>query len=187
MLASMDRDGDGFISYEEFMTFYFLVPAKKIHSSFSYWSRSSSFDIGDSVTVPDDHKKSSKTSAWVTLVCGAVAGAVSRTSTAPLDRLKVIMQAQTTGNMTISEGFKGIYKDGGAKSFFRGNGTNVIKIAPETAIKFICYDKIKERVCKDVRAPTTVERLISGAAAGFTAQSLIYPLEICKTRLALAP
>jgi solute carrier family 25 (mitochondrial phosphate transporter), member 23/24/25/41 len=137
------------------------------------------------VTVPDD--KQQGVSAWVTLFCGAVAGAVSRTCTAPLDRLKVIMQAQTSGSMTITEGFKGIYKEGGMKSFFRGNGTNVIKIAPETGIKFICFDKIKDAVCKDKNAPTTVERLISGASAGFTAQSLIYPLEICKTRLALAP
>jgi len=97
------------------------------------------------------------------------------------------MQADSTGKVTISSGLRDIWKDGGAKAFFRGNGTNVVKIAPETACKFICYDMIKEKVCKDVKAPTTVERLISGAAAGFTAQSLIYPLEICKTRLALAP
>lgn len=73
------------------------------------------------------------------------------------------------------------------KSFFRGNGTNVIKIAPETAIKFIMFDKIKEMTCKNAKQPTTVERLISGGIAGFTSQSMIYPLEIIKTRLALAP
>lgn len=136
--------------------------------------------------MPDD-KHGSGVSAWVTLFCGAVAGAVSRTSTAPLDRLKVMMQSDTSGKLTIGEGFKSIYKEGGIKAFFRGNGTNVIKIGPETAIKFLLYDKIKETVCKDVKAPTTFERLISGATAGFTASSLIYPLEICKTRLAIAP
>jgi solute carrier family 25 phosphate transporter 23/24/25/41 len=54
------------------------------------------------------------------------------------------------------------------QAYFRGNGTNVIKIAPETAIKFIMYDKIKAATCKDPKAPTTTERLLSGAVAGFT-------------------
>lgn len=96
------------------------------------------------------------------------------------------MQAQTKGKTSILEGFKGIYKEGGIKGFFRGNGTNVVKIIPETAIKFLMYDKIKSLLCKNPKSPTTKERLLSGAAAGFTSQSMIYPLEITKTRLALA-
>ena len=65
------------------------------------------------------------------------------------------------------QGFKDIYADGGARSFFRGNGTNVVKIAPETAIKFIMYDKIKQSICVNIQQPTTLERLLSGAIAGF--------------------
>lgn len=48
------------------------------------------------------------------------------------------------------------------------------------------YDKIKAAVCKDPKAPKTSERLLSGAIAGFTSQTFIYPLEIVKTRLAIA-
>jgi len=104
-----------------------------------------------------------------TLLAGGIAGAISRTATAPLDRLKVVLQAQTAGqSSSIMGAFGDIYKEGGIKSFFRGNGTNVIKIAPETAIKFIMYDKIKDMTCKNPKAPTTLERLISGAVAGFT-------------------
>ena len=77
--------------------------------------------------------------------------------------------------------------DGGLKAFYKGNGTNIIKIAPETATKFIMYDKIKEKVCKNVSRPTTIERLISGAVAGIISSTIIYPLEITKTRLAIAP
>ncbi len=56
---------------------------------FDYWSKASSIDIGESVVIPDETPKN--TSAWVTLVSGGVAGAISRTATAPLDRLKVIL------------------------------------------------------------------------------------------------
>jgi solute carrier family 25 phosphate transporter 23/24/25/41 len=167
------------------MNFIYLIPAQKIRNAFDY-SGKGGLDIGESVTVPDE--KPVGTSPLVTLLCGGIAGAISRTMTAPLDRLKVIMQAQPAGgNLTIMKGFKDIHAEGGFKAFFRGNGTNVIKIAPETAIKFIAFDKIKERICKNPKKPSTGERLMSGAAAGFLSQSLIYPLEITKTRLALAP
>lgn len=51
-------------------------------------------DIGDSLTIPDEFTEEEKTTGlwWRQLMAGAMAGAVSRTGTAPLDRMKVFMQ-----------------------------------------------------------------------------------------------
>jgi len=52
-------------------------------------------DIGEQLTCPPDLPKAKDSVlgvSWYHLVAGGVAGAVSRTSTAPLDRLKVMLQ-----------------------------------------------------------------------------------------------
>ena len=56
-------------------------------------------------------------------------------------------------------------------AFFRGNGTNVIKIAPETAIKLSCNDRLKRMLCEDVEEITPGQRMLSGALAGAVAQA----------------
>jgi len=122
----------------------------------------------------------------IVFTAGAVAGAFSRTLTAPADRLKVMYQAGGHADTSIKQLSMDIIKEGGVRAFWRGNGANVVKIAPENAVKFFMYEYLKSRVCKVSANPTKTERFISGAGAGAISQFVIYPLEITKTRLALA-
>ncbi|PVD21912.1 hypothetical protein C0Q70_17715 [Pomacea canaliculata] len=189
LLQRMDRDGTLKIDWNEWREYLLLSPTGSIQDILHYWRHSSIIDIGENSLVPDDFTETElKTGMWWRhLVAGGGAGAVSRTCTAPLDRLKVLLQVHgsSKNNLTIMSGFKQMLDEGGIKSLWRGNAMNVIKIAPESAIKFMAYEQIKAMVKGDSKEIGVGQRLLSGSAAGAIAQTLIYPMEVMKTRLTL--
>ena len=80
---------------------------------------------------------------------------VSRSCTAPLDRLKIFLitrppelggpspaaaSTKVTGVKTIMNAVARIYSEGGFLAFWTGNGLSVVKIFPESAIKFFAYE-----------------------------------------------
>ena len=198
LIQKMDQTNDGVITFAEFQHFLMLLPNDSLEEYFDQWAKASRIDLGESMQIPDEiSERSTPADALITFTAGAVAGAVSRTATAPFDRLKVLLQAGPTGasftgrtatssDATIIGGLRTIYGEGGAWAFFRGNGTNVIKIMPESAIKFFAYEEFKKNIVSDPKNVQIHERFLAGALAGVTAQTTIYPLEVVKTRLAVA-
>ncbi|OAR02463.1 hypothetical protein LLEC1_00948 [Akanthomyces lecanii] len=142
-------------------------------------------------------------------LAGAIAGGVSRTATAPLDRLKVylLVNTQNRGETAVaalkkgkplvalknavrpfSDAIRDVYRSGGVRGFFAGNGLNVVKIMPETAIKFGSYEAAKRAFANveghgDPQRINSFSKFTAGGVAGMIAQFCVYPLDTLKFRL----
>ncbi|KMQ93475.1 calcium-binding mitochondrial carrier protein s -2 isoform x1, partial [Lasius niger] len=189
LLQRMDQDGSLEISFDEWRDFLLYAPSTTLRDIIEYWHHTTYMDIGEDIGVPEEFTKGEMVSGmwWRHLLSGGIAGAVSRTCTAPLDRIKVYLQVHGTRHCNIMSCFRYMLREGGISSLWRGNGINVLKIGPETALKFMAYEQVKRAIKADneMRELGLYERFCAGSMAGGISQSAIYPLEVLKTRLAL--
>lgn len=123
------------------------------------------------------------------LVAGGIAGGVSRTCVSPLERVKMLMQIQVseakyTG---VTQTLVKIGKDEGLYGYFKGNGTNIVRIVPYTAVQFAAYEEFKKilKIPQDPREQRPLLRLTAGALAGIVSSTVTYPLDLIRTRLAV--
>jgi hypothetical protein len=133
-------------------------------------------------------------SSTTVFLAGAISGIVSRTSTAPFDRIKILLQADGTtkkGNPRVAPGSglirrtcQYVYKDGGIRGFWRGNLANILKVTPESATKFYLYDYTMRTLYGNKEQLAATDRLTAGCIAGAVSQLVVYPLDVTKTRLA---
>lgn len=128
------------------------------------------------------------------LIAGGVAGGVSRSAVAPLERIKILLQVQNPFNPKYSgtiQGLKSIWGSEGIRGFFKGNGTNCARIIPNSAVKFFSYEEASRMILwayrKETGQPdaelTPVLRLGAGATAGIIAMSATYPMDMVRGRL----
>ncbi|KAH0466226.1 hypothetical protein IEQ34_006329 [Dendrobium chrysotoxum] len=126
---------------------------------------------------------------------GALAGAVAKNLTAPLDRIKLLMQAillafpsrEGSGNkgITFIEAFKLIGKEEGIKGYWKGNLPQIMRIIPYSAVQLFSYEVYKKVFSNKDGELSVVGRLFAGACAGMTSTFLTYPLDVLRLRLAV--
>jgi hypothetical protein len=136
---------------------------------------------------PTDSKYSIKS-----IFFGGAAGAISKCTIAPLERLRLLKQ---TGGSTTST-FQTMWivaRNEGVSGFWRGNFINVVRIFPSRGILFAANDFYRDYVFSWMDTPTTADgktwhplwsMVSSGGLAGMTAVVGTYPLDVVRTRLA---
>lgn len=122
------------------------------------------------------------------VVAGGVAGAVSRTCVSPLERVKILLQIQVKNPQFsgVAATLIKIGKEEGFRGYFKGNGTNVLRIIPYSAVQFAAYEEFKKllNITEDLQSQTPLRRLVAGGLAGTTSVIATYPLDLVRTRLA---
>jgi len=129
---------------------------------------------------------------------GGVSGAIAKTCTAPIERVKILIQTQDA-NPRIMSGeiprytgivncFSRVYAEQGVSAFWRGNFTNILRYFPTQAFNFAFKDTIKTLFPK--ANPKTefgkffAINMASGGLAGAGSLCIVYPLDYARTRLA---
>ncbi|KAF5270644.1 hypothetical protein FQA39_LY01382 [Lamprigera yunnana] len=133
----------------------------------------------------------------VNIVVTSFTSIVVKTLTAPIERIKLILQNQDSqvhiikGKIERYNGFKHclfrIPKEQGYLSFWRGNGANLLRYIPGQALNFAFNDMFKRHLFNSgfESKYDVLLGFVSGACAGAVSILMVYPLKYCQTRLSV--
>jgi len=141
--------------------------------------------------------KDGKQNPLVNLAAGGIAGAVAKTITAPMEKVKLAIQNQdsnpkiVSGEMPRYKGMGDCYvrhiKELGVVSLWRGNVANCIRYVPTAAFNLAFKDNIKRAFPKYDKntqfGKFAMSQIASGAAAGGCTNTMVYPLIYVRTVL----
>ncbi|KAJ7554515.1 hypothetical protein O6H91_06G144200 [Diphasiastrum complanatum] len=128
-------------------------------------------------------------------LAGALAGAAAKTVTAPLDRVKLLMQVHGVNaaregvkkSANFLEAIMKIGKEEGIMGYWKGNLPQVIRVIPYSAVQLFAYEFYKKLFRKNGTELSVSGRLAAGACAGMTSTLVTYPLDTLRLRMAVDP
>lgn len=133
------------------------------------------------------------------LVIGGTAGAIAKTAMAPVERVKLLLQTMDSNPDVISgkvkrydgvaDCFKRVMAEQGLKAFWRGNLVNCLRYAPQQGSALAFNDLINNKVFPKYNSKTDfwksfATKLTAGGTAGAIANTICYPFDFARTRLA---
>ncbi|ABN66480.1 predicted protein [Scheffersomyces stipitis CBS 6054] len=236
LFKQIDYKNDGYITYDEFRQFLLLMPrlhGSRIKTAFNFIAEEFDLSSDGDVTLINQFLN-----GFGFFLAGGLSGVVSRTCTAPFDRIKVFLIARTDLSSTVLHSKKEIarqiadgasqkvieearrnllsaerdlarqvqdnhpktirspiiqaartlWKQGGFKAFYVGNGLNVVKVFPESAMKFGSFEATKRFLARiegvdDTAKLSKVSTYLAGGIGGVFAQFTVYPIDTLKFRL----
>jgi hypothetical protein len=153
-------------------------------------------DLGDPVSSPEDappQQKKAVYSTWPSVLSGGFSSATTKTMTAPLSRMTILLQVSSDSagkNFNLMESLRSVVRNEGIRSLWKGNLVSVIHKVPYGSVNYYAYEYTKVRLLRPFwnsdTDPGIHVRFLCGLAGGACASSLTYPLDIVRTRLATA-
>ncbi|CAJ0951948.1 unnamed protein product, partial [Mesorhabditis belari] len=130
------------------------------------------------------------------MLLGGSAAIISKTTTAPIDRVKLILQVQPTSTVSLAqyEGmrdcFRKLFREQGILSLWRGNSAGVARCFPNHALNFAFRDVYRTIFLKNVDRNQNFGRFFfgtvaAGGAGGATTLIILYPMDFARTRMAV--
>jgi len=132
------------------------------------------------------------------LLIGGSIGAISKTIMAPVERVKLLMQTQDSNPAVISgqvqryksigDCFNRVKSEQGVKAFWRGNWVNCLRYAPQQG-SALAFNDLLNNLFPVYNGNTDFwksfgVKLFSGGLAGAIANTICYPFDFARTRLA---
>lgn len=122
---------------------------------------------------------------------GGIAACAAKTVVAPLDRVKILFQANNpqfakyTGSWAGAiRAIRDIYAKDRVRGLFRGHSATLFRIFPYGGIKFLAYEQVRGMLIRTKEEETPVRRFMAGSIAGCMSVFATYPLEVIRVRLA---
>jgi solute carrier family 25 (adenine nucleotide translocator) protein 4/5/6/31 len=144
-------------------------------------------------------KKKSKIEQFASdLLIGGTAGAIAKTAMAPVERVKLLLQTQYSNPKVLSgevkpyssmaDCFNRVRSEQGFISLWRGNLVNCLRYAPQQGSALAFNDAINNMFpnydAKHNFYKSLGVKLFSGGLAGAIANTIAYPFDFARTRLA---
>lgn len=117
---------------------------------------------------------------------GGIAGVVSRTAIAPIERVKILYQVSrsSAGSSHWMSLAPRILREEGLAAFWKGNTAAVVRVVPYMSMTFLTYEEYKVTL-NSLGVPKQVTTLAAGSLAGATATILTYPLDLARATMAM--
>ncbi|XP_012287041.1 graves disease carrier protein [Orussus abietinus] len=121
-----------------------------------------------------------------TFFAGGIAGMCSKTSVAPLDRIKILLQAHNRHykHLGVFSGLQEIIKRETFFALYKGNGAQMVRIFPYGALQFTSFEFYSKCLGDLFEKRSHIDKFLAGSCAGVTAVTFTYPLDIIRARLA---
>lgn len=127
-------------------------------------------------------------------ILGGTSGAIAKTISAPIERVKLLLQTQDSNFQLVNKKYKGIndclvriYREEGLAAYWKGNWTNVIRYFPTTAFNFAFKDYFIRTFQRydSANQPNMflLGNLLAGGFAGMCCTMIVFPLDFARTRL----